>query len=172
MKVNMKLHIEMLLRCLEKSELWKYIAFGPQSQTNHGTRMIQQRFLIELCALLDRGSGNSVTSVWLINTELMGRTDQEINHGGILQNKARESSPTCPALLPEKHPVLICGETKTENLLPPLGPCFTLKNLCPSSHWNTSSFTFSAVSHQYFPSWPKELFCICGYLTTGKVALL
>ena len=30
-KVNMKLHIEMLLQYLEKSELWTHIAFGPQS---------------------------------------------------------------------------------------------------------------------------------------------
>lgn len=96
MKVNMKLHIEMLLQCLEKSELWKYIAFGPETQTNHGTRMIQQRFLIELCALLGQGSGNSVTSVWLINTELMGRREQQINHSDIFQNTAHESS-SCTA---------------------------------------------------------------------------
>lgn len=145
MRVNMKLHIEMLFQCIEKSELWKYIAFGPQSQTNHGTRMIQQRFLIELCALLGWGSGNSVSSVWLINTQLMGRRDQQINHGDRLQNKAHETSPTCPALLPEKHPVLIHGEPKMEILLTPLGPCLTLKNLRPSSHWNTPSSTFPAV---------------------------
>lgn len=144
-KANTKLHTEMLLQCLEKSELWKYIAFGPQSQTNHGTRMIQQRFVIEVCALLGWGSGNSVPSVWLINIELMGRRDQQINHGDILQNKAHESSPTCPALLPGKHPVLTHGEPKMENLLTPLGPCFTLKNLCLSSQWNTPSLTFPAV---------------------------
>lgn len=145
MKVNMKLRIEMLPQCLEKSEQWKYIAFGPQNQTNHGTRMIQQRFLTELCALLGWSSGNSVPSVWLINAELMGRRDQQINHGDILQNKAHESSHTCPALLPGKHPVFIHGEPKMENLLTPLGPCFTPKNLCPSSHWNTPSLTFPAV---------------------------
>lgn len=71
----------------------------------------------------------------------MGRRDQQIHHGDILQNKAHESSPTCPALLPEKHPVLIHGEPKMENLLTPLGPCFTLKNLCPSRHWNTPRLT-------------------------------
>lgn len=75
----------------------------------------------------------------------MARRDQQINQFDILQNKAHEISPTCPAPLPETHLVLICGSPKMEYLLSPLGASFTVKNVCPAGNLNTSGFIFPAV---------------------------
>lgn len=75
----------------------------------------------------------------------MARRDKQINRFDILQNKAHELSLASPALLPEKHLVWICGYPKTENLLPPLGTCFTVKSGCPAGNVDTSHFIFPAV---------------------------
>lgn len=75
----------------------------------------------------------------------MARRDKQIDLCDVLQNKAHEVSFTCLALLPETYLVLICGYPKMENLLPPLGACFTIKNGCPAGNVNTSGFIFPAV---------------------------